>query len=151
VPGSGVYLTRDPEVVPPALQKLVKSIPALQEVVLVLSLHVEHIPAVAKGAQLTVEDLGRGFYLVKARAGYMQQPDIPALVLRAAKTAGLTIDARETTYYLRRETFLASSKGKMGRVSEGLFSLLARNARPLDAYFRIPPDQVFEVGAQFDL
>ena len=39
----------------------------------------------------------------------------------------------------------------MGRVSEGLFSLLARNARPLDAYFRIPPDQVFEVGAQFDL
>jgi K+ transporter len=37
------------------------------------------------------------------------------------------------------------------RVSEGLFSMLARNARPLDAYFRIPPSQVFEVGAQFDL
>jgi K+ transporter len=31
------------------------------------------------------------------------------------------------------------------------FSLLARNARPLDAYFGIPPGKVFEVGAQFDL
>jgi KUP system potassium uptake protein len=151
VPGCGVYLTRDPEVVPPALQKLVKAIPALQEVVLVLSVRVEHIPAVAQAAQLTVEDLGRGFYLVQVQVGYMQQPDVPVLILRAARSAGLAIDAKEATYYLRRETFLASSKGKMGRVSEGLFSLLARNARPLDAYFRIPPDQVFEVGAQFDL
>jgi KUP system potassium uptake protein len=151
VPGSGVYLARDPEVVPPALKKLVKAIPALQETVLVLSLKVQHVPAVAEEEQLQITDLGRGFFLLRAQAGFMQQLDVPELVERAAQKAGLTIDLAETTYYLRRETFLASSKGKMGRLSEGLFSLLARNARPLDAYFRIPPSQVFEVGAQFDL
>ena len=151
VPGCGVYLTRDPDVVPPALHKLVKSIPALQELVLVLSVKVQHIPAVAREEQVSVDDLGRGFCLVQVKLGFMQQPDLPALIQRAASQAGLSVAADETTYYLRRETFLASSKGKMGRVSEGLFSLLARNARPLDAYFRIPPNQVFEVGAQFDL
>jgi K+ transporter len=39
----------------------------------------------------------------------------------------------------------------MGAFSEGCFRFLARNARPIDAYFKIPSDQVFEVGAQFDL
>jgi len=151
VPGTGVYLTRDADVVPPALQKLVKAIPALQETVMVLSIKVEHIPAVAEAEQLELEDLGQGFVLVRAHVGYMQHLDVPQRVARAGKQAGLTIDLPETTYYLRRETFLASSKGKMGRLSEGLFSMLARNARPLDAYFRIPPSQVFEVGAQFDL
>jgi KUP system potassium uptake protein len=34
---------------------------------------------------------------------------------------------------------------------ERLFSVMARNALRATAFFRIPPDQVFEVGAQVEL
>jgi hypothetical protein len=52
---------------------------------------------------------------------------------------------------LARETFLATSKGKMGPLREGLYSLLSRNARAADAYLKIPPTNVVESGAQYDL
>jgi KUP system potassium uptake protein len=150
-PGLGVYLTRNARVLPPALQRQFRAVPALQETVFVLSMKTLHVPAVDEDEQLQLHDLGHGFYRVEVRSGFMQQPDVPQLVQRAAAALGIGVDQATTTYYLRRETFLASPRGKMGRLSEGLFSFLSRNARPLDAYFKIPPNQVFEIGAQFDL
>jgi KUP system potassium uptake protein len=151
VPGAAVFVTREAAHVPPAMRRQIAAIPVLQEIVLVLSIRFEHVPAVELAQQLAFEELGCGFYRVQASFGYKQEPDVPQLVARVAKEAGLALDPCSTTYYLRRETFLASPEGKMGRLSEGLFSLLARNARPVDEYFKIPPDKVFEVGAQFDL
>ena len=55
------------------------------------------------------------------------------------------------TYYLGRETFLATSAGEMGAASESLFAFLARNARPATTLFCIPPAQVVEIGSQMDL
>ena len=37
------------------------------------------------------------------------------------------------------------------RTEEGLFAVLARNAKNATDYFRLPPEQVVEVGAQIDL
>ena len=55
------------------------------------------------------------------------------------------------TYYLGRETFLATPKGKMGTVSESLFSYLSRNSVTATSYFAIPSEQVVELGSQIDL
>jgi KUP system potassium uptake protein len=149
--GTAVFVARDAEHVPPAMHKQVAAIPVLPATVIVLSIRFEHVPAVDVEEQLQVEELGHGFYRVRATFGYKQEPDVPELVRCGAARAKLTVDPRTTTYYLRRETFLASPEGKMGRLTEGLFSLLARNARPVDAYFKIPRNKVIEVGTQFDL
>ena len=55
------------------------------------------------------------------------------------------------TFYLGRETFLATSKGQLGPIREGLFGFLSRNAVSPTAYFEIPPHQVIELGTQIDL
>ncbi|MDB4977684.1 MAG: Kup system potassium uptake protein [Myxococcaceae bacterium] len=151
VPGTGVYVTRNAHVVPPALQKQVRAIPALQETVIVMSVRTEHVPAVEDHERMKIEDLGCGFFLVEVAFGFMEVPRVMALIERFAVETKRPIDLSNTIYYLRRETFLATPTGKMGRLSEGLFAFLARNARPVDAYFKIPPNQVFEIGAQFDL
>ena len=39
----------------------------------------------------------------------------------------------------------------MGRVSEGIFAFLHRNAVPADRYFALPPERVVELGWQLDL
>jgi KUP system potassium uptake protein len=150
VPGTAVYLARDSSAVPTSLLKQMRSVPVLQEHVVILSLRIEKVPEVPKHECLEVNRLDHGFWRVSARAGFKQAVDVPKLV-GMLKAYGLPADPETTTYYLRRETFLATAAGKMGVFAEGCFSFLARNARPVDAYFNIPPDQVFEIGAQFDL
>jgi KUP system potassium uptake protein len=39
----------------------------------------------------------------------------------------------------------------MGRLSEGLFAFLSRNARSATTWFEIPHQQVVEMGMQIDL
>jgi len=151
VPGTGVYVTRNAHYVPPALQKQVRAVPALQETILVMSVRTEHVPAVPDEERMTIEELGNGFYLLEVAFGFMEVPLVMKQVERFAEKMGREIDLEHTIFYLRRETFLATPTGKMGRMSEGLFAFMARNARPVDAYFKLPPNQVFEIGAQFDL
>jgi KUP system potassium uptake protein len=151
VPGTAVFVTRDSSVVPPALQRQIDAIPALQERVFILSVRVEQQPSVPAQERMQIEDLGKGFLRVNARYGFMEEPDLPALVHEIRALTGQPFDEETATYYLRRETFLATPQGRMGSLSEGLFSFLSRNAHPVDAYFKIPRKNVFEVGAQFDL
>ena len=55
------------------------------------------------------------------------------------------------TYFLGRETFMATERGQMGRASESVFAFLVRNATPADRHFQIPPERVVELGTQVDL
>jgi KUP system potassium uptake protein len=39
----------------------------------------------------------------------------------------------------------------MGTLSESLFAFLSRNSKSATSYFKIPPEQVVELGTQIDL
>ena len=59
--------------------------------------------------------------------------------------------SRKASQNLGRESLVAGSGGEMGPLSEAIFRLLVRNALPATAYFRLPPEQVVEIGLQIDL
>ena len=61
------------------------------------------------------------------------------------------LDPKETTYYLGREAVLATSEGAMGQFAESIYGFLQRNAVGADRHFKIPPEQVIEIGIQLDL
>jgi KUP system potassium uptake protein len=63
----------------------------------------------------------------------------------------LTIDPETVTFYLGRETLIASSRPGMARWRKSLFAFLSRNARTATAYFGIPADRVVELGMQVEL
>jgi KUP system potassium uptake protein len=123
----------------------------LPERVILFTLIGDRVPVVPAERRVEVEEIGHGFYRVIARIGFMEQPDAPALLAEAAVKGKLPIEPGGVTYYLGRETFLATDKGRMGRYSESLFAFLARNARSATAYFDIPPERVIEIGTQIDL
>jgi KUP system potassium uptake protein len=95
--------------------------------------------------------LGQGFFRVVARYGFMETPDVPVLLRAAFRELSLDVDLKSVTFYLGRETFLATGAGKMGPLSEGLFSYLSRNSVTATSYFSIPSEQVVELGSQIDL
>ena len=150
VPGTAVFLWSRLETTPPMLIHHLKHNKVLHETVVIFTIDTVHVPRVGAGERLEVIPLSRGFYRVVVHSGFMESPNVPAL-LRLAEGAGLPVDHTDTTYYLGRETFLATEKGRMGSWSEALFAFMSRNTPPATAYFNLPPERVVEVGMQLDL
>ena len=75
----------------------------------------------------------------------MEDPDIPE-VLKNLDIPGLTYDEKDTTYFLGRETIMASKRPGMALWREKIFSLISQNATSATAYFCLPPDRVVEMG-----
>jgi KUP system potassium uptake protein len=151
VPGAAVFMSSNPNGTPPVLFHHASRIGVLHETLLMLTVTVDHFPTVADAERITTESLGKGFYRIVARFGFMETPDVPVLVARACAQLELAVDPHKVTYYLGRETFLATPKGKMGVLSESLFSYLSRNSVAATSYFAIPSEQVVELGSQIDL
>jgi KUP system potassium uptake protein len=150
IPGAAVFLHGPIDGVPPVLQHHVARIRVLPETVVLFTVNITHAPY-AGDEDMRYEELGNGFYRVVIDRGFMDTPNVPRALKHAVKKFGLALDPDQNTYFLGRETFLATSAGRMGAWSEGLFAFLVRNARPATAHFCIPPEQVVEIGSQIDL
>ena len=150
VPGMAVFMTRNTEGAPPVLLHHLKHNKVLHEQVVLLSVLTEEIPKVQREERVRIEDVGQGIFRVVARYGFMEDPNILA-VLTEGKHEGLHFKLASTTFYLGRETLLTTSRPGMARWRKTLFSIMSRNARSATAYFRIPPNRVVELGAHIEL
>jgi KUP system potassium uptake protein len=150
VPGTAVVLSSNPNVAPPVLLHHLKYNKALHERVLLVNLTTEKVPEIAEANRVSVEEVGEGIWHVTARYGFIQTPNVPA-VIESVITKGVPIDRDDLTYYLGRETLLPTGKAKLMRWRKRLFMFLSRNSRPPTYYFRIPPDRVVEIGMQIPL
>ncbi|HEX6862635.1 MAG TPA: KUP/HAK/KT family potassium transporter, partial [Thermoanaerobaculia bacterium] len=150
VPGTAVFMSRDPESTPTALLHNMKHNKVLHDKVVLLTVMTEEIPYVEVADRVRVEDLGKGFFRVIARYGFLQNPGVSE-VIELTRAKGLDLNVMSTTFFLSRETLIPSKKPGMAIWRERLFSLMSRNAqRPTD-FFRIPPNRVVELGMQVRL
>jgi KUP system potassium uptake protein len=149
-PGGGVFVTGQSDGVPAVLLLLVQRVRVLPETAVLLTVRGSHEPHVAEET-VRVERLGAGFFRLIVQRGFMDSANVPRALALAIDRFGLPIDLQDVTYYVGRETFLATSAGRMGRASEALFAFLSRNAKSAADHLGIPPDQVVEIGAQIDL
>ena len=150
VRGAAVFLTANPNGVPVLLLHHFKHNQVLHEKVVLLTVASEHTPYVKPSQRLRVEEVGEGFYRLQARFGFMESPNVPQL-LAASRDWGLLVDLERTTYYLGRETLIASKRPGMARWRKRLFAFVSRNARSATDYFGIPPNRVVELGMQVEL
>jgi KUP system potassium uptake protein len=148
VPGTAVFLTRTQRDAPPVMVWHVRHNRALHERLFVLTIVTESVPWVENSERLTLEEQAPGFWRAAAHFGFMERPDIPA-VLREAHRRGCTIDLSDVTYYVGHETVTPrDGVSALPRWIEALFAFMQRNASHLTDYFRLPPDQVVEIGRQ---
>ncbi|MGH7569151.1 MAG: potassium transporter Kup [Gemmatimonadales bacterium] len=150
VPGTAVFMYGNPDGTPPALVHNLAHNKVLHEKVVFLTIVTEDVPHVLAEDRVTMKRLGKGFHAVHARYGFMEDPDIQE-VLDACKAQGLDIRVEGTTFFLGRETLIATDRPGMAQWRERLFAVMSRNAMRATAFFKIPPNQVFEVGAQVEL
>ncbi|HEX9055369.1 MAG TPA: potassium transporter Kup [Gemmatimonadales bacterium] len=155
VPGVAVFLTSDASGAPPVLLHHLKHNQVLHERVILLSVVTKEIPIVAEEDRLRSASLGEGFCQVIAHYGFMESPDVPAIIGALSQPPprglGLTVNLMQTTFYLGRETLIATGRTKMATWRKKLFIVMTRNAQSAATFFRLPPNRVVELGAQIQL
>jgi KUP system potassium uptake protein len=150
VPGTAVFLTGDPSGTPHALLHNIKHNQVMHEQAVFLTLVTEAVPYVSRSERLSVKPLGHGLYRVIARYGFMEVPNVPALLDRI-RSPELPIDLARTSFFLGHEKVIPSGHSGMARWREMLFAIMSRNAQNATSFFRIPANRVVELGAQIEL
>jgi KUP system potassium uptake protein len=151
VPGTAVFLTRTQRDVPLVMEWHVKHNRALHEKLFVLTVTTESVPWTKDAERLSFEEIAPRFWRAAARYGFMERPDIPALLQRA-HGLGCAIDLSDITYYVGHETVVPDEADKtLPRVVEALFAFMQRNSAHLTEYLRLPMDAVVEIGRQVSI
>ncbi len=151
VAGTAVFMTSNPEGAPPVLLHHFKHNKVLHEQVVLLSIATRHQPEIPRSERIEyVRDRGAGIFQVSAGYGFMQTPNVQE-VLELCETAGLKVNHDDTSFFLGRETLLVTSRRTMASWRKHLFVFMSKNARPANAFFRIPPNRVVELGTQIEL
>jgi KUP system potassium uptake protein len=150
VTGTAVYMYSNPECTPPALLQNLEHNKVLHDQVILLSVKTNEVPYVPTSERAVVDKLENGFYRVVLCYGFMEDPDVPR-DLALAKQAGLPVDLERASYFLGRERLLPTMRPGMALWREHLFALMSRNARDAADFFRLPPDQVVEIGVRMEL
>ncbi len=136
--------------VPHALLHNLKHNKVLHERNVILNVEVLDEPAADPGRRIAVSPLADGFYLVVVRYGFAEDPDLPK-ALAGVTQCGLPFDMMDTTFFLSRESIVATDRPGMMLWRDRLFTILARNAHSATAFFRIPGNRLIELGTQVEI
>ena len=150
VDGTAVFLTSTPNRVPHALLHNLKHNKVLHERVVFLTVVTRDIPYVPDEERGEVESLGCNFYRISADYGFKDDPDVPEL-LEDCGNKGFAFDMMETSFFVSRETLIATVSPGMALWREKLFVSLSKNATKASEFFQVPTNRVVELGTQVEL
>jgi KUP system potassium uptake protein len=146
VQGSAVYLTSDAAIVPSALFHNLKHYKVMHRDTVFLHVVNENTPYVPQGQRTELKALAPGVYNLTVRFGFREEPDIPG-ALAAQPVQGLALEPMATTYFVARST-IVDGPGALPTWQCSLYAWMTRQAEGAATYYRLPANQVVELGTQ---
>jgi KUP system potassium uptake protein len=150
VPGTAVFLTSTSDGVPPGLLHNMKHNKILHDRIIFLTVKIQDVPYIDDDKRLEFSELSNGFYRVIIYYGFMQETDVPK-ALKASKEFGPTFKMMETSFFLNRQTLIASPEPGMAIWREKVFAWMLRNATSAMEFFKLPTNRVVELGSQVEI
>ncbi len=148
--GTAVFMTSSATGVPHALLHNLKHNKVLHERIFLLTVRVEDVPYIQGEKRVEMRDYGSGFYRVVLRYGFMEEVDVPT-ALAQLEDCGPRCKMMDTSFFLARQTLLASSRPGMALWREKLFAWMLRNAESAMEFFKLPTNRVVELGSQVEI
>jgi KUP system potassium uptake protein len=149
VPGTAIFMTRSMEGIPTTLLHNIKHNKVVHQRTILLTVDIEETSHLGDDERVEWIDLGAGIYRLKLTFGFMEDPNIPALLEKLS--AQLAFNPMATSYFLGRETLIPTEHPGMAIWREHLFSWMMRNSSSASGFFSLPANQVIELGAQVEL
>jgi KUP system potassium uptake protein len=150
VSGTAVFLTTHTQHVPPTLMQNLKHNKILHRTVLLVHVATDNIPLVAGPDRIKAQELGHGFWQIGAHFGFAQTPNV-LRELRRAEIPELDLDFDKISFFVGRANVKSTPRPGMARWREHLYVFLTRIATRPTEFFRIPPAQVIELGAEVEI
>jgi KUP system potassium uptake protein len=150
VPGTAIFMASTASGVPSALLHNIKHNKVLHERIVILTIAIQDVPFVDPDKRTLVKDFGQGFYRLTLRYGFLEETDVPA-ALKQVTDCGAPFEMMKTSFFLSRQTLIASAKPGMAIWRERLFSWMLRNAASAMEFFRLPSNRVVELGSQVEI
>ena len=152
VPGTAIFLIAQEGMVPQALLHNLKHNKVLHERNVFLTVETLGVPYAPGEKRMKIAPIaGDDFYRVIIRYGFMETPDVPVALMRSCDQCDLVFNPMDTTYFVSRESIVASRHRGMPIWRDKLFAFMHRNAAPATTFFRIPGNRLVELGAQIEI
>ncbi len=150
VPGTAIFMASQSSGVPSALLHNIKHNKVLHERVVILTVDIADVPYVDPEARCEYTDLGDGFYRAVLHYGFMEETNVPLGLKKMARCGG-EFDMMHTSFFLSRQTLLASDKPGMPIWREQIFAWMLRNSATAMDFFKLPTNRVVELGSQIEI
>ena len=150
VPGTAVFFRSEGDGVPHAMLHNLLHNKVLHERVIFLTVVSMDIPHVPETERITITTLGHACFQVDVAYGFTDSRNVPAAL---ALCAGhdLVLEAMDTSYFIARQTVIATPGAGMAMWRENLYASMAKNARDAADYFKLPSNRVIELGTQVEI
>src|SRR6185436_13617144 len=99
VPGTAVFMSGNPDSVPPALLHHLKHNKSLHQRVILLSIITEHVPGIRRRERVQSRELGHGVFQIVAHYGFMQTPRVSDMLRTGKRQLGIEIEIEETSFF----------------------------------------------------
>jgi KUP system potassium uptake protein len=149
-PRTAVFMTAHGDLIPSALLHNLRHNLVLHERVLIVTVVTEEIPFVPVERRVILRPLGKGVFRVVIRYGFMDVPDVPA-ALELCRSPDFGFDAAHVSYFVSRETIVPSLQPGIAIWRERIFALMSRMAQSATDFFKIPTENVVELGTQVEI
>ncbi len=146
-PGTAMFLTANPDIVPVALAHNLKHNKVLHERNVILTVRITETPRVVEADRVSIEPINADFKRVILAYGFMESPNVPK-TLAQCKKLGLKFDIMATSFFIGRRAIVPDQRSAMPLWQDNLFIFLMKNAANPTEFFHIPPGRVVELGTQ---
>jgi KUP system potassium uptake protein len=151
VEGTSVFLTAHIDFVPPALLHTLKHYKVLHEQVIFLKMSILDIPYVNHQRRISIKEMSKGIYLVRAVYGFKEAPDIGLLMDALRQEHGIDCPPMETSFFMGRDSLVIKKIPQMSIWRESLFVWMMQNAARSSDFFRVDPNHLVEIGTKIEL
>ena len=150
VPGTAVFLSAEPGIVPNALMHNLKHNKVLHAQNLFVTRRAHEVPWIGLDKRLEVQALGSDCWQVVVHHGFKNDPDLPkALELLAGR--GIDLNPMTTSYFLSRDIVTPTLGSGMAFWREKLFAAMHHGASAASEYLNIPSNAVVELGSKVEI
>ena len=148
--GIGLFIGGDPDVAPAALVNSLRHFRIIHEKVAVLIVEKTRDPYVNLDQRVWAEELVDGFFRIRVRFGYLDEPDVSE-TLRQCRSLSFDWDLKSVSYVLSRRIVFLSDRSAMPGWQRRLFLFLLRNAEEATEYLKLPPNQIMEISMRMEI
>jgi KUP system potassium uptake protein len=137
VPGTGVFLASDRDLVPSALIRNVEHNRVVHERVIILNIEISHTPRQDPVRRVDIEEVLPGVYEITARFGFMETPDV-AQAMKSCRTRGMRVFSEDSSFFVGRHLVRARPLPGWKGLQRRFFAAMQRHSTQAAEFFRMP-------------